>query len=195
SPPSSTAATPTRRIRMVFLGRLDPTKGIHILIQAMRTVPEVPIDLDIYGIVQSEAGAAYLRSLKHSAESDARLSFRDPVPAKVVVSKLREYDVVAVPSQLLETGPMVVLEAFAAGVPVIGSNLGGIAELVTNGMDGLLVEPCSVEAWIRVLRKISNEPTLLGELRSNINPPRRISEAAHDMTEVYRALLPQEAHA
>ena len=90
---------------------------------------------------------------------------------------------------------MVVLEAFAAGVPVIGSNLGGIAELVTNGVDGLLVEPCSVGAWIRVLRKVSNHPALLGELRSNISPPRRVSESAHDMAEIYRALLPQEAHA
>jgi glycosyltransferase involved in cell wall biosynthesis len=195
STPPSTARTPAGRIRIVFLGRLDPAKGIHILTQAMRAVSEVPIDLDIYGIVQGEAGAAYLRKLKHSAQSDPRISFRDPVPAGVVVPKLREYDVVAVPSQCLETGPMVVLEAFAAGVPVIGSNLGGIAELVTNGVNGLLVEPCSVGAWIRVLRKVSDDPRLLNELRSNMSPPRRISQSAHEMAEVYRALLPQEAHA
>jgi glycosyltransferase involved in cell wall biosynthesis len=90
---------------------------------------------------------------------------------------------------------MVVLEAFAAGVPVIGSNLGGIAELVTDSVDGLLVEPCSVGAWIQVLRKLSNDRTVLDKLRSGISPPRRISESARDMAEVYRALLPQEAHA
>jgi glycosyltransferase involved in cell wall biosynthesis len=195
SPPPATATMPTRRIRMVFVGRLDPAKGMHILIQAMRTVPEVPIDLDIYGIVQGESGAEYLRKLKHIAETDARISFRDPVPARAVVSKLRDYDVAAVPSQGLETGPMVVLEAFAAGVPVIGSNLGGIAELVTDSVDGLLVEPCSVGAWIQVLRKLSNDRTVLDKLRSGISPPRRISESARDMAEVYRALLPQEAHA
>jgi glycosyltransferase involved in cell wall biosynthesis len=108
---------------------------------------------------------------------------------------MREYDLVAVPSQCLETGPMVVLEAFAAGVPVIGSDLGGIAELVTHGTDGLLVEPRAVTAWASVLRKISDDPVLLGQLRSNICPPRRISESARDMAELYRVLLPQRMHA
>ena len=52
---------------------------------------------------------------------------------------LSRIDVLAVPSQWLETGPLVVLEAFAAGTPVIGSDLGGIRELVSDGRDGLLV--------------------------------------------------------
>lgn len=183
------------RLRMIFLGRLDPTKGADILINAFRTAPEVAIDLDIYGVVQGEAGAAYLRKLKQCAEGDVRISFRDPVPARDVVSKMREYDLVAVPSQWLETGPMVVLEAFAAGVPVIGSDLGGIAELVTHGTDGLLVEPTAVADWANALRRISDHPALLGQLRSNIYPPRRISESARDMAELYQAILPQRTHA
>ena len=183
------------RARMIFLGRLDPTKGAHILIEALRMAPEVPIDLDIYGVAQGEVGAAYLRRLKQTAQGDVRISFCDPVPARAVVSKIREYDLMAVPSQWMETGPMVVLEAFAVGVPVIGSSLGGIAELVTHGVNGLLVEPRSMAAWVSVLRKVSDDPALLEELRSNISPPRRISESAHDMTELYRALLPQGAHA
>ena len=51
---------------------------------------------------------------------------------------IRKYDALVVPSVWLETGPLVVLEAFAAGVPVIGSRLGGIAEMVRDGVDGLL---------------------------------------------------------
>ena len=182
------------RLRMIFLGRLDPTKGVHILIEAMRTSREVPIDLDIFGVEQGQAGAEYLQTLKRGAQGDPRISFFDPIPARAVVSKIREYDLVAVPSQWLETGPMVVLEAFAAGVPVIGSDLGGIAELVKSGVDGLLVEANSVADWSRVLREISDDPALLSKLRSGIRPPRRISESARDMAVLYRALCPQGAH-
>jgi glycosyltransferase involved in cell wall biosynthesis len=180
---------PGQRLRMIFLGRLDSTKGVHILIEAMRSAPKVPVDLDIYGIAQGETGAAYLQRLTHAAQGDGRISFYDSIPARAVVSKIREYDLVAVPSQWLETGPMVVLEAFAAGAPVIGSNLGGIAELVTHGVDGLLVEPGSIVAWASVLRKVSSEPRILDELRLGIRPARRIAECVSDMTALYQRLV------
>jgi glycosyltransferase involved in cell wall biosynthesis len=194
SPPPR-AAKPSQRVRMIFLGRLDSTKGTHILIEAMRTAPKVPVDLDIYGIAQGEVGAAYLQRLRHGAQGDGRISFHDSIPARAVVSKIREYDLAAVPSQTLETGPMVVLEAFAAGVPVIGSNLGGIAELVTHGVNGLLVEPGSIVAWARELRNISMEPCILGELRLGIRPPRHISECVSDMTTLYQRLVPAQMQA
>jgi glycosyltransferase involved in cell wall biosynthesis len=78
---------------------------------------------------------------------------------------------------------------------VIGSNLGGVAELVTHGVDGLLIEPRSIADWANSLRKISTKPAVLAKLRSGIRPPRRISESAHDMAILYLALLPQGAHA
>src|SRR6202034_1505548 len=107
-----------------------------------------------YGVVQGEAGASYLRRLKRLAAADTRIAFHDPIPAQDVVARLSEYDLIAVPSQWLETGPRVILEAFAAGIPVIGSNLGGIAELVQHGTNGWLVEPRSVEAWAVALRSV-----------------------------------------
>ena len=90
---------------------------------------------------------------------------------------------------------MVVLEAFAAEVPVIGSNVGGIAELVTHGVDGLLIEPRSIADWANGFRKISDQPAVLAKLRAGIRPPRRIAESARDMAVLYQALLPQKAHA
>ncbi len=74
---------------------------------------------------------------------------------------MQRYDVLAVPSQWLETGPLVVMEAFAAGVPVLGSNLGGIGELVTSGVDGLLVEPASIVAWRTALEALCRDRELL----------------------------------
>ena len=91
-----------------------------------------------------------------------------------------------VPSQWLETGPLVVLEAFAAGTPVIGSNLGGIAELVTDGVDGLLVDPASSPAaWADSLRRVCSDPDLLVSLRAGIRPPRHSRDTAIEIMPVY----------
>jgi len=85
-----------------------------------------------------------------------------------------------------------VLEAFAAGIPVVGTNLGSIAELVEHGVNGLLVEPGSAHAWAEALRRLSQDPDLIATLRSGIRPPRTMNDAAIELKAVYRQVS-QEA--
>ncbi len=178
-----------RSLRVAFLGRLDPTKGVEILLRAVKGIPAAKLTLDLYGIAQGEGGERFARSLRTLAEGDQRITFRPPVPADEVVSTLRGYDVLAVPSQWLESGPMVVLEAFAAGVPVVGSRLGGIAELVRHEVDGLLVEPADMAAWAEILRRVCAEAELLPRLREGIRAPRTMDTVAAEMAELYGRLL------
>lgn len=180
-------------IRIVFLGRLDSTKGVHILIQALRMEPDLPITLDVYGVEQGTAGASYFQRLRALAADDSRITFRPPVPAKEVVEYLRGYDLVAIPSQLRETGPLVLLEALAAGIPVLGSKLGGISELVEHEVNGLLVEPDSIEAWRQALRRFSEDRELLMRLRSGVLPPRGMPEVAEEMAALYHSILKKKA--
>jgi len=175
-------------LRLAFVGRLDPTKGVHVLIRAVRSLPSVRIALDIFGIAQHEGGKHYEQTLRAMSNGDNRIQFRAPVSADQVVPVLRNYDLLAVPSQWLETGPLVVLEAFAAGIPVIGPRLGGIAELVTDGVNGILVEPNSVPAWAAALEKIWREPESLKNLRAQIQPPRTMSKVAEEMANLYSTL-------
>ncbi|AFZ27926.1 glycosyltransferase [Cylindrospermum stagnale PCC 7417] len=179
--------TPT--LKIAFLGRLNPTKGIHILIAALRAVPDLPISLDIYGVSQGIASDTYQQELQALAANDPRIRFKPPVPAEQVTVTLVDYDLLAVPSQWLETGPMVVLEAFAARVPVIGSNLGGIAELVQSEVNGILVEPSSVTAWSQALQRLCQDRDLLMRLGSGIQPPQRMETVATQMLSIYRAAL------
>ena len=174
--------------QIAFFGRLDATKGVDILFQALRSMPHVPLRLDIYGVAQGEAGRQYEQRLRQLASGDDRIEFRQPVSADAVVATLTQYDVLAVPSQWLETGPLVVLEAFAAGVPVIGSRLGGIAELVEDGVDGLLVNAHSVADWAEALSKLANDPVLLGRLRSSVRSPRTMADVAAEMVALYLRL-------
>ncbi len=175
-------------LKIAFLGRLDPTKGIHILIAAMLGVPDLPIKLDIYGISQSAGNATYQQELQMAA-NDPRIDFKPAVPAEQVTATLADYDLLAVPSQWLETGPMVVLEAFAAGIPVIGSNLGGIAELVQSEVNGILVEPASVAAWSQALQRLCQNKDLLTRLSAGIQPPQTMETVASQMLSIYDAAL------
>jgi glycosyltransferase involved in cell wall biosynthesis len=102
---------------------------------------------------------------------------------------LRSYDLLAVPSQGLETGPLVVLEAFAAGVPVIGSRLGSIAEIVRDEVDGVLVPNATAEGWAHALRRFSEDRGLIERLRTAVHPPRTMSTVAKEMATLYRQTL------
>jgi glycosyltransferase involved in cell wall biosynthesis len=174
-------------VRIAFLGRLDPTKGPDLLVRAVRALPQAALELHLYGIVQGNSGV-YVERLRALAQNDKRIEFRSPVPPEGVVQLLSTYDLVAVPSRWLETGPLVVLEAFAAGTPVLGSRLGGIAELVTDGVNGILVEVDSLEGWKEAIGRLLEDRTQIETLRRGIRPPRSIEEVADEMIEVYARL-------
>jgi glycosyltransferase involved in cell wall biosynthesis len=176
-------------LRIAFLGRLDSSKGADVLIRALRGLPNAAIELHVYGIVQGDSDRMYEGRLRNLAAADPRISFHPAVPGEHVVPLLQSYHAIAVPSQVMETGPLVVLQAFAAGVPVVGSNLGGIAERVSHEIDGILVEPCSIEAWRRALGRLSDGSTDLSRLRAGIRPPRVMAAVAREMLGVYASLL------
>lgn len=172
-------------VRLASFGRMAPTKGFHLLVQAILRSPGLPVTFDLYGVEQGEPGIRYARRIRQMAAEDARIRICAPVPSSEIVRRLQDYDLLAVPSVWLETGPLVVYEAFAAGVPVIGSRLGGIAELVQEGVDGLLVEPGSVEDWRRALERICLHPDLIQHLRRGVLSPRTMDDVSKEMQTLY----------
>ena len=126
----------------------------------------------------------YASRLERRAAGDRRIVFRAALPPEAVREAMRGCDIVAVPSRVLETGPLVVLEAFDAGTPVLGAGLGGVAELVSDGIDGLLVPPDDPAAWAGAILDLANCPDKVARLRTGIRPPRTIEAVASDMAEV-----------
>jgi glycosyltransferase involved in cell wall biosynthesis len=185
-PSQSLVGESSHEMRLAFLGRLDPTKGVHILIDALASKPRLKVRLDIYGVVQNAANATYQNAMMKLTRGDPRISFQTPIAPGAVVSHLRGYDFLAVPSQWIETGPMVALEAFAAGIPVIGWNIGGISEIVRDRIDGLLIEPGS--DWGEVLSRIAQDANLRAQLKAGVRPPRTSMEVAREMLALYQSL-------
>ena len=174
------------RLRIVCFGRDDPAKGLDVIVAAVRPLRDV--ELDVFAVAQDGSGVG-LDRLRSLAGGHAAITIRDAVTPDRVVAEMRRADLVAVPSLGLETGPLVVLEAFAAGTPVIGSNLGGIAELVADGLNGVLLPPGDATAWSRAIADLAGDRAKLERLRAGISPPRTMAAAVEDMGNLYRALL------
>ena len=176
--------------RFGFLGRWDPVKGVHILVEAFKRLPaDLPVELVVCAVGEGGVPEKYHDEVRRSAALDHRIKIIPTMPHKQVSIFLAGIDALVVPSQWLETGPIVVLEAFAVGTPVIGSDLGGISELVSHECNGLLVPHNDVGAWTAAMIRLATDHALLSQLREGIGPVRTMYDVARDMGMLYRNLF------
>ncbi len=187
--PAASAARPAGGpLRIGYFGRIDRTKGPDLLAAAIGARPGLQVRLDVHGIDQSGGASAAGACLARAAAADGRVRLLPSLPASEVVAAMAGYDLIAVPSRWQETGPLVVLEAFAAGTPVLGARLGGVAELVRDGVDGVLVAPGDAAAWAAAIEALAADRPRLEALRRGVAPPRTMDAAARDMAALYERL-------
>ena len=187
--PARTARDRSGPLRIAYFGRTDGAKGPDLLARALKIIPKTPVQIDIYAVRQAAGPDQVYDWLAAQAQLDSRVALRTAVEPDEVISVMAGYDLIAVPSRCLETGPLVVLEAFAAGVPVLGADLGGIAELVRNGIDGFLVPPDDAAALSAAIAKFEENPHLICEMRCRITTPRSMEAVVDDMAAVYSAVI------
>ncbi|HEX2780221.1 MAG TPA: glycosyltransferase [Gemmatimonadaceae bacterium] len=180
---------PGQPVRMAYFGRLERIKGVHVAVAAVEALAGANIALDVYGAPQGREGEEYLQELRGAAARDPRVRILPPVPSTDVVDRMRDHDLVVVPSIWMETGPLVVPEALAAGVPVIGSARGGIPSFIRNGVDGQLVAPGDLGAWTAAIKRLVDEPGFLETLRSGVRPPETMDRVVDEMLDIYGRVL------
>jgi len=132
-----------QRGRFLFVGRLADKKGVDILIRALADVPGSRLV-----ILGDGPERKRLEMLSTGLELSDRVEFRGQATADDVVNELRLAFCTIVPSRVGSGGdadstPLTMSESMAAKVPVIASRIGGLAESITSGENGLLVEPDS----------------------------------------------------
>jgi len=175
-------------VRIGYFGRFDPMKGIPDLARAFAALPkDLPLRLEFRGPMVSGESSAILAETKAIIANDARVSFQPAVSPTEAVGVLSEYDVLCCPSVCAEAGPMVALEAFACGTPVIGTRIGGLAEIVQPGVSGDLVEPRDWGALSALLRRIAENPAGTVDCwRRNLPIPRTMGQVADEYLSFYR---------
>ena len=101
---------------------------------------------------------------------------------------LARLDAVVVPSLWYENAPLTIQEALHAGVPVITSNCGGMAEMIRHEINGLTFEIGRSDALRAALRRLHEEPDLLSRLAAGIQPVPSIAEQSVEVRRIYEEL-------
>jgi GT2 family glycosyltransferase/glycosyltransferase involved in cell wall biosynthesis len=181
-------------LRVVFAGGFLPTKGLHVLLDAIERMPPGSVTVDVLGACVPYHGEdAHVSSLE-SRISHPAIRMVGPVPHDRMRSILDAVDVLVVPSTWIENAPFIIREAFAARVPVIASNLGGMAEMVRDGIDGLVFEPGDARMLASVLKRCVEEPLLLERLARGIVAPMSMEEDAASLRVMYGDMAPSGHH-
>ena len=179
-----------RRVRLGFVGTLAWHKGAHLLLDALARLDEQDLELEIFG--DPNTWPHYVDRLQAAAR-DRRLPvrFMGPFPCEEAARTYARMDALVVPSLWPENSPLVIHEAFQAGVPVVAARAGGIPTLVGKG--GLLFEPGDVEDLARKMEELAR-PGRLAELVEGIPLVKTVEENARELVGVYEELVERESN-
>lgn len=136
--------------RFVYCGRLDTSKGVETLLRAAAQAKQ-PVTFVGRGPAEQS-----LRDLSQALGLDA--VFTGHVGGDALVGHIESARAVIMPSEVNENAPLAVLEAYAAGRPVIGANIAGIPELIREGETGALFAPGDVSALAAQLDQFAHLP-------------------------------------
>jgi len=173
-----------------YIGRITRIKGLEVLLKAFSMASsQMDAHLHIYGLPEKKGEEKKYFERLFKSYNDKRISWRGRLLEQDKFQVLKNIDVLIVPSLIYETGPLVVLEAWAVGTVVIGSCLGGIKELVYPERGGLLFEAGNARELANLMLRCYNEPWLLKRLELSIPALRSIEDVADDMEELYYSLI------
>ena len=136
----------------LFVGRLSAEKGVATLIEASKQLSHAKID-----VVGTGSEAALL-------EIVTGINALGSLPSEAVYEKMRQSQALILPSVWYENFPRTLVEAFACGLPVIASRIGALAELVEDGVTGLLFEPGNADDLANKMRWAQQNPDKLQEM-------------------------------
>lgn len=179
--------SPDGRLRFAYIGALAWQKGVHVAVEAFRGLPADRAILRVYG--DPALFPEYVERLRRLADP-LNTRFEGPVPNEAIGQVLAETDVLLVPSLWYENSPVVIQEAMAAGVPVIASDLGALAEKVRPGVNGWLCPPGEDRAWRACIQMLLEDPSWRQELRMNEIQTMSIEEHASHLEHIYSSLSP-----
>lgn len=185
-----------RRNRFAFFGQLTEFKGAHVLVEEVGRVPEKIWGEDsalmIFGGNLERQPEEYQRRFLAATErAGDRVRFYGSYRSAELPRLMKDVDWVVMPSIWWENSPVVIQEAFLHGRPMITSNIGGMAEKVTHGVDGLHFRAGSVEDLVDRLVACLTVPDLWDRMRLRIRRPIDRLECARRHATLYDRLLDQ----
>lgn len=175
-----------RALRLSYWGRLDDTKGVDTAIRAVRSIPDAQLVLRIAG--EGFDGATYPDDLRALAGDDPRIRFLGRLDAAALMRLLDDTDVAVIPSTWMETGPLTVFEAHAAGLPLLGSEVGGVGEIARDDPSARTFPRDDHAALARLMLELL-DPAVVAARRALVPEGRTMRDAATEMLPAMSTLV------
>ncbi len=176
-----------------FFGQLYPDKGVLVLLEAVKRLAEREVpDLHLFlnGANLSHQRADFRQRVAALLEAcEGLVTIRGKYRPAEIPRRMRDVAWVVVPSIWWENSPMVIQEAFMHRRPVICGDVGGMAEKVTDGVDGLHFRVGDATDLAATMERAAASPDEWQRLRGGIRPVYSMAEAVREHCAVYRSLL------
>jgi glycosyltransferase involved in cell wall biosynthesis len=176
---------PEGKLRFGFVGSLVWYKGVEVMLRAMKRLEGTRAVLELHGDFDPASNPAHAALAKVAVRN---VRFRGRFDNARVADVYAGIDVLLVPSLWWENSPITIHEAFLTRTPVVASGIGGMAELVRDGIDGLHVRPGDDADLAAKMRRFLDEPGLSARLGSEPPAVKTIEEDAAATEYRYRAL-------
>lgn len=161
-PPATIDRAKSENVRFLYVGRIHKTKGVDFVIKVLSAiVNRFKFSLTILG------DGPELDFLKGQYEKCEWIKFEGKVSQAEVSNFMINADCLLIPSLWAENSPGVVIQALGLGLPCIGSNIGGIPELIQNEENGRLLPVGDSNSWSECLIRVLQDPRYLEEWRIN----------------------------
>ncbi len=173
-------------LRFGFVGTVAEYKGLHVLVEAFNAIDADGVELQIWGDLDTFED--YKQQLVSSI-NNSRIRTMGRFDNKRIAHVLSEIDVLIVPSLWFENSPLTIHEAWLAKIPVITSDIGGMAELVDDGVNGFHFRTGdALDLRDKVMRFISDR-SLAARLSQAPGVVKEIGENAAELEGIYRQLM------
>lgn len=177
------------KIRFAFIGTILPAKGLHILIKSFNRIKKRDAELKIYGRLYPYVGFEYYPPYLKKIIKNRNIRFAGEFNYFEIAKIFSEIDILIVPSVWYENSPLVIKEAFFSKTPVIASRIGGIPELVTDGLNGLLFNPQDADDLQEKIQYLIDNPGVIEKFKENIPRVKSIEDNASEIEDIYNKLI------
>lgn len=148
---------------VLFAGRLLSLKGVDVLVRAIPKISKALTNDDVLFVFAGPGDSSRFQNRLINPHTDSKCLFTGPLPKETVVKLMSKSALVVLPTYN-DNSPYTILEAMACGIPVVASNVGGIPEIITNGYDGILVNPGSPEALADAIIDLLQDKKLYNQI-------------------------------
>jgi glycosyltransferase involved in cell wall biosynthesis len=176
-------------VKFAFFGQINPYKGIDVLIGALAGLSKdvkKQVQIEIHGTNLEHQASSYQQKVHHLLKKNGtRVHFHGAYESQEMPGILNSVDWAVVPSIWWENSPMVIQESFNCGVPLIVSDIGGMAEKVKHGVNGLHFRHGSAFDLADKITLCVKQKELRDSLASNIAPPLSIAACVERHIQIY----------